>query len=68
MIPDPDVNGPPDPARTVTIGLADGTIVQVDSADLAARLAIENQARAADGLPSLPDPATVTHDRSAAGR
>jgi hypothetical protein len=61
LLPDPDVNGPPNASRAVFIGLADGSVVQMTYGELAAALTAENQARAADGLPPLPDPATVTH-------
>lgn len=44
---------------------ADGDIVEFAPADMAVRLAAQNQLRSQHGLPALPDPATVTHERPA---
>ena len=47
--------------QTYWAGLLDGTVVEFPAADLSAELATQNALRAGEGLPALPDPATVTH-------
>jgi len=61
MLPDPDVNGPPGPDDPVYIGYGMYQVREVTYGALAAELASQNQYRAGLGMPTLPDPVTVTH-------
>ncbi len=62
--PDPEVNVPSGVSTPVTVGLAGGS-GQALFGDFMRKLAAQNALRARFGLPPLPDPATVTHDRPA---
>jgi hypothetical protein len=61
MLPDPDVNGTPQPGDPVYIGQGDGTVTATTFGQLPGLLNQQNQYRAANGMPTLPDLATVTH-------
>ncbi len=64
MSADPDSVQFPGPAP-VPVGRADGTLRLIPPYAFAARLERQNRIRAAQGLPPLPDPATVTHQSPA---
>ena len=51
----------------VVVGLAEGTTKAIPRATWPAALAAQNALRQANGLPPIPDPATVTHARPATG-
>ncbi|MHC5022758.1 MAG: hypothetical protein ACYTGG_02440 [Planctomycetota bacterium] len=61
--PDPDLNAPP---NSIVVGRADGT-TRLHGVPLTQALSQQNQVRSENGLPPLPDPATVTHGRPARG-
>lgn len=65
--PDPDVNPvtPGTPRRTMAIGTAGGEVITRSAFLIAPALVEQNALREAHGLPPLPDPSTVTHDRPA---
>ncbi len=66
MIPDPDVNGAPQPGDLVVIGTDVWAVVrEITFAELAAELEEQNEYRAELELPPLPDLSTVTHDEPA---
>jgi hypothetical protein len=62
---DPRVN-PGGGAPWAWAGLADGTVAAISSTEFPARLSEQNDLRALAGLPPIPDPRTVTHERPAA--
>lgn len=59
--PHPGLNPPPKPTDPVTIGLADGTTIQIPHSTLASQLAAQNALRAQSGLAPLPDPTNLTN-------
>jgi endogenous inhibitor of DNA gyrase (YacG/DUF329 family) len=67
--PDPDSdqwsNLANNPATIITVGHADGTVRQFSYMQMPAELASQNQLRAREKLPPLPDPFTVTHGKPA---
>ncbi len=63
MSPDPDAN--PGPAQSIVVGMGDGSVLQVSDDSLQMMLEWQNSLRGNAGLPPLPDPATVTHDKPA---
>ena len=65
MIPDPDVNGAPQPGDLVVIGVDAYQVREITFAELAAELEEQNEYRAELELPPLPDLSTVTHDEPA---
>lgn len=65
MLPDPAVNGPPQPGTAVLIGTADYNVTSTTYAQLAPMLQQQNQYRTSISLPPLPDPGTVTHEKPA---
>jgi hypothetical protein len=64
--PDPASNPTPAGGDRICVGLADGTVETINAERFAAALARQNALRATSGLPSLPEPATITHDAPAA--
>jgi hypothetical protein len=69
MLPDPDVNGVPNPSDMVLVGTGAyrDPLVAMDYSDLADELEAQNDYRATLGLPPLPDLLTVTHGNPAVG-
>ena len=65
MLPDPDVNGPPNASDPIYIATADYGVTQTIFGQLPAQIQQQNQHRATLGLPPLPDLTTVTHDQPA---
>jgi hypothetical protein len=65
---DPGQNPPPQAKDRLAVGLADGTVIEFRVRDLAQKLARQNALRARQGLPLLPDPATVTHQAPAVAK
>lgn len=65
MLPDPDVNGTPQPGDPIYLGMGDGTVSQSTYGQLPALLQKQNQYRGTLGLPSLPDLITITHSNPA---
>ncbi|MHC4217570.1 MAG: hypothetical protein ACYSU7_03855 [Planctomycetota bacterium] len=65
MTPDPVVMQGPWLTGPVVVGSADGTVQAIARHRLAEALARQNQLRADEGLPSLPDPTGITHDAPA---
>ncbi len=65
MLPDPDVNGRPAPARAVLLGTGDMAVEKIAFRELAERMKKQNEYRAAMDLPPLPDLTTVTHGKPA---
>ncbi|MCG8403588.1 MAG: hypothetical protein MI923_00175 [Phycisphaerales bacterium] len=63
--PDPDVNKEPPSPSIVTIGKVDGTVVAIPNQRFRRQLIRQNAIRAEYGLPPLPHPRTVTHDKPA---
>lgn len=61
MTPDPDTNQLPGLETPIVAGRADGTLLQILPDRFPLWLQWQNQLRAGQGLPSLPDPRTVTH-------
>ena len=61
---DPDHNVAPG-YLLPSVGLLDGSVASIPIAAFAEKLAEQNRLRAAAGLPPLPDPSLVTHDRPA---
>ncbi len=67
MAADPDVAGPALARGPVVVGMADGTVRAIARSRLTEALARQNELRAANGLPALPDPTRLTHDAPATG-
>jgi predicted RNA-binding Zn-ribbon protein involved in translation (DUF1610 family) len=65
MLPDPDVNGTPQPGDPIFLGMGDGSVTQTTYAQLPALLQQQNQYRGTLALPSLPDLITITHNNPA---
>jgi len=65
--PDPDVNPSPGPNAHCSVYCADGSQQGFTFSQMATMLTLQNALRQQHGLPSLPDPATVTHAQPAAG-
>jgi hypothetical protein len=63
--PDPVRNSAVDPNELVCVGLADGTVSMLPQSSMPTALAEQNTLRAAQKLPPLPDPRTVTHAQPA---
>ena len=63
--PDPVRNSAVDPNELVCVGLADGTVSMLPQSSIPTALAEQNTLRAAQKLPPLPDPRTVTHAQPA---
>jgi len=59
--PDPDVNPSGSEFSILIVGLADGSVSTLSTANCAALLIEQNKVRAANNLPSIPDPRTLTH-------
>ncbi|MCZ6836731.1 MAG: hypothetical protein O7G85_13220, partial [Planctomycetota bacterium] len=65
MLPDPDVNGEPDPKDMIHIATADYSVLEVAYDELAKRLADQNDYRDSMELAPLPDLLTITHAKPA---
>ncbi|GMV97536.1 MAG: hypothetical protein AMXMBFR83_18940 [Phycisphaerae bacterium] len=63
--PDPAGPTPASPPAHVTVGQADGTVLDFPVDELPGRLEDQNSLRARYGLPALPPPGSVTHTRPA---
>jgi hypothetical protein len=64
---DPQAGGAARSRGPVVVGLADGSVRAITRSRLAAALARQNELRATEGLPPLPDPTRLTHDAPATG-
>jgi hypothetical protein len=62
---DPECNPAPAAGDRICVGLAEGTVEQIDAGRFPAALAEQNALRASSGLPPLPHPATITRDSPA---
>ena len=65
MLPDPDVNGPPNANDPIYLATADYSVTQTTFGQLPAQIKQQNQHRATLNLPPLPDLTTVTHAKPA---
>jgi len=65
--PDPEANAGGAAAGEFVVGTADGQVRRIGKQALARELAAQNALRSAQGLPPLPDPATVTHGKPGRG-
>ena len=65
MTPDPDTRQFGGSGTPVVVGQADGTVLLIPAAQFTARLKQQNHLRAAQGLPPLPYPPTLTHQEPA---
>jgi hypothetical protein len=63
--PDPDQNESRSINGELVVGRLDSNVEPIAAEDFDVRLAEQNDLRAAEGLPPLPDPATVTHGKPA---
>jgi len=61
LSPDPGTLQVPGSGGSVAVGLADGTVLLILPGQFVARFKQQNHLRAAQGLPPLPSPPTVTH-------
>ena len=64
MAVDPATN-PQGPMQDIVVGQNDGTMLEIHGEQVTTMLSIQNQRRAEVGLPPLPDPRTITHQKPA---
>jgi hypothetical protein len=63
--PDPDLDMAAFGGDSLVVGMLDGSVLTIPNEEFAAELASQNDWRAENGLPPLPDPSTVTHAQPA---